>query len=404
MRPSRETPSAQGAAKADNTSKPAESIAKAVVPAGSAGLAAAAEGVLLRYNADSREWERLTGPTPLAASTRLLCLYPSKATITVGKTQVVMVGECEIRILPQSTEAAPAIELAQGWLVVRPESASTLKVGLGDRLITLDVPQNGGAALERSARWVYGRLVSPVPPLLIRGTSGDVSVNIGNKQETVSPLDVLAIDRTGVKRSTEDVLPVWVNDSWPSPEETKARDQFAKVFHPGRPVLTEIVAAVEDNNADIKQLAIVALKSMGEMSYLLPLLSRKDDAAVRRGALAATRAYTALGPEASGKVREQLVEEFGEDKASMAGKMIVGFSPQEASGQQPMSQLVSLLSPMEESVGIRELALDTLKRLTGREDQAYDPDHPEGKGYSAWVDLERQGKLRVTAPPRAKAK
>ena len=103
--------------------KPAESVSKAVVPAGSAGLAAAPEGILLRYNADTREWERLTGPTPLAASTRLLCLYPSKATITIGKTQVVMVGECEIRILPQSTDLAPAIELAQGWLLVRPESS-----------------------------------------------------------------------------------------------------------------------------------------------------------------------------------------------------------------------------------------------------------------------------------------
>ena len=114
-----------------------------VVPAGSAGIAAAPEGVLLRYNSDSRNWERLTGPTPLAASTRLLCLYPSKATITIGKTQVVMIGECEIRILPQSTDQAPAIELTQGWLVFRPESSGTLKVGLGDRLITLEMPQNG---------------------------------------------------------------------------------------------------------------------------------------------------------------------------------------------------------------------------------------------------------------------
>ena len=187
---------------------------------------------------------------------------------------------------------------------------------------------------------------------------------------------------------------MWASESWPSPEETKARDQFAKIFHPGRPVLTEIVAAVEDKNADTKQLAIVALKSMGEMSYLMPLLSRKDDAAVRRGALAAIRSYTALGPEASGKVREQLVEEFGEDTASIAGKMIVGFSPQEAASPQLFGSTGLAAFAEEESVGVRELALDTLKRLTGRDDQGYDPDHPEGKGYSAWVDLERQGKLR----------
>ncbi len=107
---------------------------------------------------------------------------------------------------------------------------------------------------------------------------------------------------------------------------------------------------------------------MGEMSYLIPLLSRKDDPAVRRGALAAIRSYTALGPEASGKVREQLAEEFGEDKASLAGQMIVGFSPQEAASSQLISTLVGLLSPMEQSVGVRELAFDTLMRLTARTD------------------------------------
>jgi hypothetical protein len=279
-----------------------------------------------------------------------------------------------------------------------------LKVGLGDRLVTVEVPQNGCVALERSARWVYGRLMSPVPPLLIHSVAGEISVTAGSKHEALGPLDVLSVDRSGTKRSTEDASPMWASDSWPTAEETNARDAFGKIFHPGRPVLTEIVAAVEDSNADTKQLAVAALKSMGEMSYLMPLLSRKDDVAVRRGALAAVRSYTALGPEASGKVREQLVEEFGEDTATMAGQMIVGFSPQEAANPQLFTQLVGMLAPTEQSVGVRELALDTLMRLTGRSDVlGYDPDHPE-KGHSAWAELERQGKLRPATPPRPKAK
>ena len=127
-----------GVAKAtDGASKAANAVTKAAVPAGSAGLVVAIEGILLRYNSDSREWERLTGPTPLAASSRLLSLYPSRATIMVGKTQVMMTGECEIRILPQSTDLAPAIELTQGWLVIRPESSSAHKVSVGDRRVAL---------------------------------------------------------------------------------------------------------------------------------------------------------------------------------------------------------------------------------------------------------------------------
>jgi hypothetical protein len=101
-------------------------------------------------------------------------------------------------------------------------------------------------------------------------------------------------------------------------------------------------------------------------------------------------------------VRDQLAEEFGEDTASIVGKMLMGFSAQEASSPQVFEQLVGLLAPEQESLGVRELALDTLKRLTGRDDLGYDPDHAEGKGLTAWKDLQRQGKLRVTAPrPKA---
>ena len=65
------------------------------------------------------------------------------------------------------------------------------------------MPQNGSAALERPARWVYGRLVSPLPPLVIYSTAGDISVSAGNKHETLSPLERLSVDRTGVKRLDE---------------------------------------------------------------------------------------------------------------------------------------------------------------------------------------------------------
>ena len=74
--------------------------------------------------------------------------------------------------------------------------------------------------------------------------------------------------------------------------------------------------------------------------------------------------------------------------------MLVGFTPEEASNPETYQRLVALLGPEQESVGLRELALDTLKRLTGRGDLGYDPDHPEGKGLTTWKELQRKGELR----------
>jgi hypothetical protein len=370
---------------------------------GSVGSAADTDGILLRFNPDQRTWVRLKGQTPLFPSNRILCLAPYRAPISIGKLRIVLLGESEVRISPQSTAAAPAVELMQGRILVPSQPPGSLRVGFSDRSVTVDASENSSTALERSAHLDYGRIITPTPALLIYCTKGEASVSFERKQETLAALDVLTLDASGAKRTSEETLPSWASDAESSPHELQIRDHFARLFDPDRPVLAEIVVASEDDNPEIKRLSILALKSLGDMSLLMPMLSRKGDPIARRGALAAIRSYMALGPDAASRVRDQLVEEFGEETASLVGKMLVGFSPDEASNSQTYEQLVNLLGPAQESVGVRELALDTLKRLTGRDDLGYDPDHADSKGLNAWKDLQRQGKLRF-APPRSTVK
>jgi hypothetical protein len=167
-----------------------------------------------------------------------------------------------------------------------------------------------------------------------------------------------------------------------------------KLFHPGRPVLAEIVAASEDEHADIRQMAISALKALGDLSLLMPMLSRKDDRVARLGAAAALRDFLGRGPVAATKIREQLVQEFGDMTGALIGKMLLGYTAEDSAKPEVYQQLVDLLSADQDSVAVRELALDTLKRLTGRGDLGYDPDHPEGKGLTTWKELQRKGELR----------
>jgi len=393
----------KGAQASEPTSKSKEAGPLPAAPAGSVGLAAATDGILLRYNPDQRMWERLKGPTPLAPSNRILCLAPFRATVTLGKVQIVLVGESEIRILPQSTGAAPALELMQGRLLLPQQPPGSLRLGFSERTVTVEASENSSMALERSSRRDYGQIRTPTPALVISCTKGELSVSFDKKQESLAALDVLSLDAGGAKRTTQEALPSWASDAEPSPQELQIRDRFARLIHPDRPVLAEIVVASEDERPDIRRFSILALKSLGDMSLLMPMLSRKGDPIVRQSALAAIRGYMGLGSDAASRVRDQLAEEFGEETASFAGKMLIGFSPDEAAHPEVYEQLVGLLAPAQESIGVRELALDTLKRLTGRDDLGYDPDHPEGKGLSAWKDLQRQGKLRLAAP-RAKVK
>ncbi len=382
---------------ADSTSG-AAGPASLKVPAGSSGLAATDGGVLLRYNVDQREWERLTGTTPVSRSDRLLCLSPFRATVTLGNIPLVLVGETEIRILSPSSDKIPGIELIQGRLLVRNAPAGSLKMGFADRSVNVELAASSSVVMERTERREYGRAVSQAPPLSIYCTQGEVALSAGQKHESLTASDVVLIDTAGaVKRTGSDTPPSWTTETEPSAHELQLRDRFIRMFHPGRPVLTEIVAASEDENADVRKLSILALKSLGDLSLLMPTLSRAGDAVTRKSALAAIRSYMGLGPDATNRVRDQLAEEFGDDTASFVAKMLVGYSPNEASDPKVFERLVAALGPEQQSIGVRELAIDTLKQLTGRDDLGYDPDHADGKGLSAWIELQRQGKLRYSA-------
>ena len=96
---------------------------------------------------------------------------------------------------------------------------------------------------------------------------------------------------------------------------------------------------------------------------------------------------------------------FGAAQAENVEKLLVGFSPKEAKDEATYEGLVQLLSGTDETlVGVRELALDNLQSLTGRDDLGYDPDKPEGKGLKAWKDLLHDHELHPPAAAKAKKK
>ena len=63
-----------------------------------------------------------------------------------------------------------------------------------------------------------------------------------------------------------------------------------------------------------------------------------------------------------------------------------------------MTRLVEYLGTAP-SRGTRELVLDNLRSLTGRDSLEYDPDSPEGKGLKAWQDLLRKKELTKDVRP-----
>ena len=379
-----------------------EAKSKAVAaPSGFSGMAEKSSGILLRYNTDKREWERLTEATPLNRSDRLLCLTPFRASITLGKIRITLVGETEVRILSGSTDAVPALELVQGRFVVRQPAADTLRVVFSNRSVSLGLTSDNTVALERIEPRMYGQPVMRTQPIAICAIQGDLNYTIDNKQDELKDADVVLIDAGQPRIVTPEKLPPWAVQLEPTPYEQQVGGQFLQMFHPGRPILAELVAAVEDERKEIKDMAVHAIKALGDLSLLMPLLSRDDDPAARRFTIDAIRSYMAAGVDAANRVRTQLDREFDDKLGASAQQMLIGYSPEDLAKGDVYQRLVSLMSPDQPKVGIRELALDSLRRITGRDDLGYDPDHPQGKGFDAWNDLLRRNELKPLRPAKA---
>ena len=111
---------------------------------------------------------------------------------------------------------------------------------------------------------------------------------------------------------------------------------------------------------------------------IVPLLNDKSGASAsvrRKATIAALRDYLAQGPDAAKELRSQLQRVVGVDLAATAEKLLVGYTPKEAADEATYAKLVQFLAdPDPGEVGVRELALEDLMELTGRDDLDYDPE------------------------------
>ena len=177
----------------------------------------------------------------------------------------------------------PALELVHGRILIRHPPSSALGVVVSGRSADAGrfAGKHGRAREDGSSRVRAAGRPGSCPGHLLHSRRVEV---VGRPE--AGNLDGVRRGRGrpggGLKRTEIDAPPVWATELEPSPHEVQIRDQFIRMFHPGRPVLTEIVAASEDDNSDMKQLSILALKSLGDVSLLMPMLSRKGDPVTRK--------------------------------------------------------------------------------------------------------------------------
>lgn len=369
------------------------------VPAGAAGAVGRIEGMLLRYDGDKREWVAIKQGDVIRSGDRLMS--PPASFCRLGSTggAFVVLEDSEVKLSDPATDGGGNVELVRGRIVAEPSSAARpLHLSFQGQTLDLDLPADLAVGFESTGRWTYGNVDSAGPPLMIHvGPGGELTLKGIKAKETVKGPATVRVTPAGVIEPVKDApTPEWLASPPSSAELTALREKYLKEFATERPVLADVVAATESTDADVKKMAISALRGLGDLSLLTPVLDRRDDPAGRQAAIAAIREELASGEAAARRAWDQLQLDFGDTNRTRLAKLLAGYSADDAAKPETMEQLVDSLSPREESLAVRELAFDNLKRLTQRDAPAYDADHPE-QGYAAWRKLLDDGQLKPAA-------
>ncbi len=388
-------PAADGtAAKPDEGKSPAPAVAKLVTPA----------TLLLAWNPDKSEWSRVTTGSAVKPDTRLLNLTPFWSTLQADSARVTLVDDTDITYAGSDKHAAMKVGFERGKAVLAGGSDGMpfVLTHHGKQCSIVNTPGTL-VGIQRTWSTAPGVTTPEAAPIIIYVGDGEAVLQAGDAKRTIKGPAIAAWTDAGtIQTSSKSAMPSWLTDAGPPPSVKELEERFLKDFSPNGSVLRDLVQAVDGDDPDARRLAITALGSMGEAEMIVPVLNNAmTDRATRRSAGEALRTMLAQGGEPAKAVREELAKVFGSDLAGSAEKLLIGFTVDEGSRDATYTELVRLLSTPE--LGTRELALQSLMSLTGRDNLEYDPTKPEGKGLKAWQDLLLKKDLMkngAPAPPR----
>ena len=369
----------------------------AEAPPGAVGVSGQIDGVALRYVSDNsgKRWTRLDSRKGLQADDRIVTLAPYRAPIKVGQVSVDLIGNVEVRMLGPAGDDVARLDLIQGRVLVHGANPpQALPVRFAGESLKVIPPANGVVALQRIGhRGTTDQ--RPLPAIRIYVPDGEAKLIGENETKTVTgPASVLWQPPSKLVERSPDPAPPWIGETTPSPVDLEIGRHFAQYFVGDRAIDTSLNEALEDEQGEVRRLAIAALGTVGALDMIVPALSTPGRPESRRAAVAVLRAYMARGSEASKQVYDELLKGGGDEWAKIVDELLVGYTVKQASEEATYARLVRFLKNPDLSV--RELAIENLQALTDRDSMQYDPDQPEGPGLQAWQDLLKRKEL----PPK----
>lgn len=329
---------------------------------------------------------------------------------------MVLIGDSELKVLAAEAPESARFELTRGKMRIAGAALpGPIAAMIGRDPIKLSIPAGAVAGIERINERTPGEKLPSPPGLRIYSAEGTVGVEAGAASETVpagSSLLVHAPNEVSDKLAA--ATPPWLAEPEASAVDRERGKALARFFKAGLPPKIAMVEASTNERPEVKRDALTSLAAIASadpqsLELLIGALNAKDDPTSRKAAIAALREIAASDPEWSKRLRPTL-EQFSSSKAAAdtVERLLIGFTNHEAADEANQKQLVKDLT--HEDVGIRELAIETLMKISRRANRLdYDPDQynaakpQDTPGVKNWQDLLSRKELRPPAAPKSKS-
>ena len=151
---------------------------------------------------------------------------------------------------------------------------------------------------------------------------------------------------------------------------------------PEEPSAEMIIDAEKDELAEVRDLAMKIAMWIDRDDIVTDILTDLDTAQLRESAILAVREASVRGESAVGRIVASVADELAlnEPDAELLRSLLTGSAADE--DIEGKKRLVVALE--HDARLIRQLALERLMRISGRDSMGFDPDAPSAKGLDAW--------------------